>query len=52
MSYKFLNPFKSGVTYTQFLKAVDKKTISEYCKNKLTNEQIEWLENDIKLIKK
>ena len=52
MSSKFINPFESGVTYKQFLKAVDKKTISEYCKNKLTKEQIEWLENDIKSIKK
>jgi hypothetical protein len=52
MAGKFLNPFKSGVTYVQFLKAVGKKTISEYCENKLTKEQIEWLENDIKSIKK
>ncbi len=52
MSNKFLNPFENGVTYKKFLETVGKKTISEYCKNKLTKEQIEWLENDIKSIKK
>lgn len=52
VSVKFLNPFDIGVSYTDFLKEVGAKTISEYCKGKLTNEQIKWLENDIKLIKK
>ena len=48
----FLNPFTVGVNYTQFLDAVGSKSVAEYCKGKLTNSQIKWLENDIKLIKK
>ena len=48
----FLNPFKAGVTYEVFLKAVGQKSITAYCKNNLTKEQIQWLENDIKKIKK
>lgn len=51
-SKPFLNPFKEGVNYTQFLEAVGSKSVAEYCKGKLTNSQIEWLQNDIKLIKK
>lgn len=50
---EFLNPFNKGVSYISFLAAVkeSKKTVSEYCKGNLEKEQIEWLENDIKLIK-
>lgn len=48
----FLSPFKKGVNYDIFIKAVGKKTVSEYCKGNLTEEQIVWLENDIKKIKK
>lgn len=48
----FVNPFDKGVNYSIFLEAVGKKTVSEYCKGKLTKEQIEWLEKDIKLINK
>ena len=48
----FVNPFTEGVNYTQFLESVGSKSIAEYCKGELTNSQIEWLQNDIKLIKK
>jgi hypothetical protein len=51
-SKPFLNPFKEGVNYKQFLDAVGSKSVAEYCKGQLTNSQIEWLKNDIKLIKK
>ena len=47
----FLNPFKAGVNYSIFLEAVGKKSVAEYCKNNLTKEQIEWLENDLKKYK-
>jgi hypothetical protein len=50
---KFINPFDKGVSYETFLKAIPKtKTIAEYCKGKLEKEQIEFLENEIKSIKK
>lgn len=48
----FINPFDNGVSYNDFLEALGKQSIAEYCKGKLTEEQIEWLEKDIKLIKK
>jgi len=48
---KFLNPFDAGVTYIEFQKALGKKTVSEYCKGKLTKEQIEFLEKELEIIK-
>jgi hypothetical protein len=45
---KFVNPFEVGVNYEHFLTALGAKTIKTYCKGKLTNEQIEWLINDLK----
>ena len=50
---KFLNPFSEGVSYKAFIAELDKskKTIEDYCKNKLTDEQIEFLKTEIKLIK-
>lgn len=50
---EFLNPFNKGVSYMTFLSAVkeSKKTVAEYCKGNLDNEQIEWLENEIKQLK-
>ena len=44
----FVDPFKTGVNYADFLKAVGSKTIKIYCKGKLTVEQIEWLIEDLK----
>lgn len=49
---KFLNPFDAGVSYVEFQKALGKKSVAEYCKGKLTTEQISWLENELSIIKK
>ena len=48
---KFLNPFNEGVTYAEFKKALGKKTVAEYCKGKLTDEEISWLENELSILK-
>ena len=48
---KFLNPFDAGVTYVEFKKALGKKTVAEYCKGKLTDEEISWLENELSILK-
>jgi hypothetical protein len=44
----FCNPFEVGVNYDMFLKSLGTKTVKTYCKGKLTEEQIEWLINDLK----
>lgn len=44
----FCNPFEPGINYDIFLKALGTKTVKLYCKGKLTDEQIEWLINDLK----
>lgn len=45
----FLNPFDFGVNYKDFLESIPTDlTIESHCKNHLTNEQIEWLIEDIK----
>jgi len=48
---KFLNPFDAGVTYVEFQKALGKKSVAEYCKGKLTEDEIKWLENELSLLK-
>ena len=48
---KFLNPFDAGVTYADFKKALGKKSVAEYCKGKLTDEEISWLENELSILK-
>lgn len=45
---EFVNPFAPGVSYKQFVEALGEKKVKEYCEGKLTAEQIEWLENDLK----
>ena len=45
---KFVNPFEPGVNYDMFLKALGTKTVKLYCKGKLTEEQIDWLIEDLK----
>lgn len=47
----FVNPFDTGVTYKDFCDAKGSKSVKEYCEGKLTAEQIEWLENDLKFYK-
>jgi hypothetical protein len=48
---KFLNPFDEGVTYAEFQKALGKKSVSEYCKGKLSDEQIAFLETELSILK-
>ena len=48
---KFLNPFEVGVTYAEFQKALGKKTVADYCKGKLSDEQIAFLENELSILK-
>ncbi len=48
---KFLNPFDAGVTYAEFKKALGKKTVSEYCKGKLSDEEIAFLEKELSILK-
>ena len=49
---KFVNPFTDGVSYEMFLEAKGKKTVAEYCKDKLTDDEIRYIEEEINLIKK
>ena len=48
---KYLNPFEVGVTYAEFQKALGKKSVAEYCKGKLSQDQIDWLENELSILK-
>ena len=48
---KFLNPFEVGVTYAEFQKALGKKSVAEYCKGKLSDEQIAFLETELSILK-
>ena len=48
---EFLNPFDAGVTYAEFKKALGKKTVAEYCKGKLSDEQIAFLETELSILK-
>ena len=48
---EFVNPFEDGINYAEFLEAVGKKTVEEYCKGKLEQSQIDWLIEDLKHFK-
>lgn len=48
---EFLNPLKNGVSYELFLEALGTKTVAEYCKGKLTENEINWITNEIKIYK-
>ena len=48
---KFLNPFDAGVTYAEFKKALGKKTVAEYCKGKLSDDEIAFLEIELSILK-
>lgn len=49
----FVNPFEVGVTYPDFLEAIPKgKTVAQYCKGKISGDQIKDLVNDLKYYKK
>ena len=49
---KFLNPFEVDVTYAEFQKALGKKSVAEYCKGKLSSDQIDWIEKELSIINK
>lgn len=44
---EFVNPFEDGVTYEQFTKAKGNQSIDDYCKGKLTENQIETLKREL-----
>lgn len=49
----FVNPFTPGVSYAEFLATVpDGVSVADHCKEHLTDEQIQWLVNDLKHYKK
>jgi len=50
----FVNPFESGVTYSQFLEAIpDGVSVKDYLSGKdFTDAEIEWIETEIELFKK
>jgi hypothetical protein len=44
----FLNPFSPGVTYEAFLKTLGKdETVAGLLKGKISDDQLEWLLNDL-----
>lgn len=49
---EFVNPYKDGVSYAEFLKAIPSGvSVEDYCKDYLTQEQIDWLVEDLKHLK-
>ena len=49
----FLNPYGEGTSYKEFLAAVktSKVSVKEYCKDKLTDEEIEFLLHELSILK-
>ena len=49
----FLNPFGEKTSYAEFQEAVkaSKVSVAEYCKKHLTEDQIEWLEKELTILK-
>tara|TARA_R110000851_G_scaffold200531_1_gene351767 strand:+ start:1108 stop:1281 length:174 start_codon:yes stop_codon:yes gene_type:complete len=45
-SKKFINPF--DVSYEVFVKALGNKSVKDYCKGKLADNEIEWLTEEVK----
>lgn len=45
----FLNPLGDKTTYAEFIEEVEKskKSIADYCKNKLLSDEISWIEKEI-----
>ncbi len=49
----FLNPFSEGVTYEAYLATLKKdETVAENLKGKISEDQLEWLINDLQNLKK
>ena len=51
-SKQFVNPFHKGVTYPVFVQAMGRKGVKTYCKDHLTNDEIDWIEVEIRNYKK
>ena len=47
----FVDPFAPGVSYADFVKALGNTTPKEYLKGKCTDDQINWLEGELKQFK-
>jgi hypothetical protein len=49
----FLNPYGEGTSYKEFLAAVktSKANVKEYCKGKLTEDQLTFLEKELSILK-
>ena len=48
----FLNPFSPGVTYEAYLKELPKDTeVKNHLKGKVSDEQLNWLLNDLQNLK-
>jgi len=49
----FLNPLGEKTTYPEFLAEVEKskKTVAEYCKGKISADELSWLEKEIETYK-
>lgn len=47
----FLDPFGQETNYVEFLKEIEKSkgTIAEYCKGKISADELAWLEKDIEI---
>ena len=50
----FLNPFGERTSYAEFLEQVEKskKTVDEYCKDKLTADELAFLKKELSIINK
>lgn len=46
----FYNPLEKGTDYESFLKQKGDQTIEEYCKGNLTDEEIDYIKREIKLL--
>jgi translation elongation factor EF-1beta len=49
---EFVNPFDNGINYKTFLEAVGDMKVEDYCKGKLSDEQLAFLIEDLKHYKK
>tara|TARA_R110000782_G_scaffold37213_1_gene87560 strand:- start:1135 stop:1386 length:252 start_codon:yes stop_codon:yes gene_type:complete len=50
----FLNPYGEGTSYKEFkaaLKKANNATVKEYCKGKLTEDQLTFLEKELSILK-
>ena len=44
---KKVNPFDAGVSYTEFSKALGQSKVEDYLKGICSNEQIEWIKEEL-----